>query len=86
LGYDRLGKLAAGYLADIVGLGLRSNPSLTPCNDPLASVVLCGSGRDVTFAMVDGTVLLRDGTFASFSVDEVIVKVEATARRLRLAQ
>jgi 5-methylthioadenosine/S-adenosylhomocysteine deaminase len=81
LGYARLGRLALGQLADIIGLQLRGNPSIAPCNDPVMNVVLCASGRDVSFVMVDGNVLYHDCKFASLNVDEVILEVETTAKR-----
>jgi 5-methylthioadenosine/S-adenosylhomocysteine deaminase len=83
LGYARLGRLAVGQLADIVGLQTRGNPSLSPCNDPLMALVLCASGRDVSFVMVDGTVLYRDGKFEWLNIDDVILEVEAIAKRFR---
>jgi 5-methylthioadenosine/S-adenosylhomocysteine deaminase len=84
LGHDRLGKLAPHYAADIIGIRVRENPSLTPLNDPLAMVVLCASGRDVTFVMVDGVVLFHNGAFISLDVHEAINEVESTAARLGL--
>lgn len=83
LGHEKLGKLIEGYAADIIGLNLNGNPSLTPFNDPISLVVFCASGRDVSFVMVDGAVLLRDGAFVSLDVDDTIERVESTARRYR---
>ena len=82
LGDDRLGRLAPGYKADIVGIKLAGNPSLTPCLDPLTAVVFYASGRDVSLVMVDGSTLYRDGRFLTIDIDSVIAQVDETARRL----
>ena len=83
MGYEKLGRIAPGYLADIIGVRLRDNPSLTPCNDPLATIVFSASGRDVAFVMVDGAVLFRDSKFVTLDIRHVIDQVNAIAARYR---
>jgi 5-methylthioadenosine/S-adenosylhomocysteine deaminase len=82
LGHGALGRLAEGYAADIIGVRLTNNPSLAPCHDPLALVVFCASGRDVSLVMVDGKILMRDGSFLTIDVRDTIRQVNATLSRL----
>lgn len=72
----QLGRLAPGYQADVVGVQVEGNPCLQPIFDPVASVVYCGSGRDVAFTMVAGEFVYRDGTYPTIDLGQVLGFVE----------
>ena len=55
-----LGRLELGALADIVVFDLTS-PSLGQIFDPIQTMVLSGSGRDVRMVIVDGRIVVEDG-------------------------
>jgi 5-methylthioadenosine/S-adenosylhomocysteine deaminase len=55
-----LGRLAAGYLADLVVFDFR-HAHLTPLIDPLGTLVHDGCGRDVEHVFVDGRQVIADG-------------------------
>ena len=80
LGHPNLGRIVPGFAADIVGIRIDGNPSLTPCEDPYAALAFYASGRDVSFVMVDGRVLYRNGEFTTLDVAKVCEKVAARAR------
>jgi 5-methylthioadenosine/S-adenosylhomocysteine deaminase len=73
----RLGRLAPGHQADIVGVRVEGNPCLQPIFDPVASVVYAGSGRDVAFTMVAGEFVYRDGAYPTIDLDEVLAFVRS---------
>ena len=81
LGIENLGRLAEGYLADVVGLQLEGNPSLTPCTDPVSAVVFYASGRDVVLTIANGITLYWRGNFLNIDVQETIDRVTATVAR-----
>jgi 5-methylthioadenosine/S-adenosylhomocysteine deaminase len=85
LGLDDLGRLAPGYLGDVVGVRCVGNPSLTPVYDPVESLVYHGSGRDVTLTVVDGRVVYRDGAFPSVDAGRVLAEVAAIQARIGTA-
>jgi 5-methylthioadenosine/S-adenosylhomocysteine deaminase len=61
LGRDHdLGRLAAGYLADMVVFDFR-RAHLTPLIDPLGTLVHDGCGRDVEHVFIDGRQVVADG-------------------------
>lgn len=80
LGCEKLGRIVPGFAADIVGIRIAGNPSLTPCEDPYAALVFCASGRDVALVMAAGRVLYRDGEFTTLDVAELCARVSARAR------
>jgi 5-methylthioadenosine/S-adenosylhomocysteine deaminase len=61
LGRDHeMGRLAPGYLADVVAFDFR-RAHLTPLLDPLGTLVHDACGRDVAHVFVDGTQVIANG-------------------------
>lgn len=79
---DRLGRVAPGYLADLILIDMQ-RPHLTPAPDPVA--VLAGAARpgDVRHVLVNGHVALRDGQVLTIDRDQAQIEVEARSERLR---
>jgi len=55
-GFDRVGRLEAGWKADVIGL-TTDKTRMTPVNDVLSHLVFAAHGDDVVFTMIDGTVV-----------------------------
>ena len=86
LGFDRLGCLAPGYLADVVVLDLRA-PHLRPRHDLTSLVVYSAKASDVDTVLVHGKVLVDGGELLTVDLERVEHEVEERARRLaRLAR
>jgi len=77
---DRLGRLAAGCLADVVLLDARA-AHLTPLNDPLAALVYAARGADVHTVLVGGRIVVRD--HETTILDEERIRARVTERALR---
>ncbi len=60
LGRDDLGRLCAGARADITVIGLDA-PAMGQRIDPIQTILLNGSGRDVRTVVIDGRIVMRDG-------------------------
>jgi len=59
LGFDNIGRIAEGCVADIVFLDLDA-PTLIPLNDPVSQAVIGEDGTSVTDVMVGGRFVVRD--------------------------
>jgi 5-methylthioadenosine/S-adenosylhomocysteine deaminase len=70
LGRDDLGRIRPGALADLVAVDLRG-PAVAPVLDPVQSLVYYGNGRDVSFSMVHGETVVRDGRVLTLDEDRV---------------
>ncbi len=82
LGLDReIGRLTTGRLADLVVFDFR-HPHLTPCLDPLGTLVHDAQGRDVEHVFIDGRQVVRDGR--PLLVDEARIRADAQAVAERL--
>ena len=82
-GFDKIGKIAPGYRADIVFVDLVS-VNWMPVNDPANQLVLTEDGTAVRHVMVDGKLVVRDRRHVS--ADMLAMAARAEAARARLAE
>lgn len=68
LGRSDLGRLAPGARADITVIGL-DDPAMGQVIDPIQTLLLNGSGRDVRTVVIDGRFVMRDGTIPGVDHD-----------------
>ena len=60
LGFDDLGMLKTGYLADLILLDF-NKPHLTPNHNTVSNLVYAVSGNDVAYTIVDGRIVYCRG-------------------------
>lgn len=77
----KIGRIAPGYLADLVLLDLNSE-TLTPLNNVTNQLVLCENGRSVHTVIVNGRIAVDGGETTLVDADEIKARARATARRL----
>jgi cytosine/adenosine deaminase-related metal-dependent hydrolase len=75
----RLGKLEAGYLADLTLLDLAS-PHLAPLNDAYRHLAFCESGASVRTVIVDGRVVMHEGRIEIFDEAAIIAEAREMAK------
>ncbi|MCS7062183.1 MAG: amidohydrolase family protein, partial [Anaerolineae bacterium] len=77
----QLGRLKAGYLADITLLDLHS-PVLSPMNDAFGALAYCETGRSVKHVIVNGALVVRDGQLTTLDVDAITQEFRERVERL----
>jgi guanine deaminase len=81
LGFDKIGRLAVGYEADIVMLRLDS-PHFVPMRAPLLQMVFGENGASVDTVMIGGRAVFRDGKL--LTLDEAALRRQAQEAANRL--
>ena len=79
---DTLGAIRPGFLADLILIETRA-PHLTPLHDPLAALVYSARGSDVRTVIVDGEIVVKDGTVTTLDEEEVLARARERANRAR---
>jgi len=69
-GYDRVGELRPGWRADVVGISTDTSRGV-PLHDVYSFLVYAATGDDVVFGMVDGEVVLEDGSVTTVDAGDV---------------
>lgn len=81
LGYENLGLLKEGYLADIVLVDL-DTPTAQPGNSLEDDLIYALQGGDVIMTMVDGNVLYHKGVYSGIDREAVFAAVKKAAKSL----
>ena len=84
LGFERLGKIAAGYRADIVFLDT-DHPNYLPLNDAVNQVVYAEDGTAVHSVMIGGRLVVDAGRVTTLDVSALAARAQAAVERLRAA-
>lgn len=81
LGYENLGLLKPGYLADLILVDMGA-AHFCPCNDLESDLVYTVQGSDVTLTMVNGQVLYDHGAYPTLNAALVLQRARREAEAL----
>jgi 5-methylthioadenosine/S-adenosylhomocysteine deaminase len=81
LGFEAIGRLAAGYEADVVFLRLESS-HFVPLRSPLVQMVFGENGASVDTVMIGGRIVFREGKLVTLDEARLRGRAEEAARRL----
>jgi len=79
---DQVGSIQAGKKADLVMLDLH-HPNTTPITSPLSYlIVYCAKANNVDTVIINGEIILRNGSFVSLDEKNVIEKTQRSLDRM----
>lgn len=81
MGYENLGLLKEGYLADLILVKL-DEAHMYPCHDLESNLIYSAQGSDVRLTMVGGKVLYRDDEYTTLDPKLVIARARKEAEQL----
>lgn len=79
--HDKLGRIAPGYLADLILVRL-NEPHIQPIHNVAAALVYAARAGDVDTVIVDGKLLMRQRRLLTLDKAEIVREVQARAQRL----
>lgn len=79
-----LGRIAPGAAADLVAFAL-DDLRMGAVDDPIRTLTLAGTGRDVVFSMVAGRVVMRDGRIPGLDQRALRAEGQRIFEKLRAA-
>jgi len=82
MGYENLGLLKVGYLADLILVDINT-PHMTPALELESDLIYAVQGSDVRLTMVDGKVLYRDGAFTTLDEKSILKAAREGALQMR---
>lgn len=80
IGLNETGSIEVGKRADVITIDARQ-PHLMPLFDPEKALVYSGRGSDVSDAVIDGRVVMRDRKVQTVDEAALLVAVDQAARR-----
>ena len=85
LGFDRIGRIAPGWKADLVMLDL-DHPNWLPLNDPVNQLVHAEDGTAVDGVMIGGRMVVENRRVLTVDLARLRDRAEAARDRLAAAQ
>lgn len=82
LGYDDLGRIVPGYLADIIFVDWKK-AHIAPVHKATSAVVFSANGNDVDTSIVDGKVIMRHRKLRDIDEESLIEQSQMRARTIK---
>lgn len=83
LGRDDLGRLCKGAKADIIVIDLDSY-HMGAVDDPVRTMIMCGSGTDVKTSIIDGRTVMKDRKIEGIDTSEMKEKAQKYYNKMKL--
>lgn len=83
LGYNKIGKLTSGYLADIAVFKIIDRIDFAgSLSDPFAALLFTGNNHQTKYTIVNGVVVVKDGTLINMNEVEIAKNGNRIAKEL----
>ncbi len=77
-----IGRIAPGCQADIAAFSLKRVDYAGGITDPIGSLLMAGAGSRAALTMVDGRVLVRDGSLTACDENSIVEEANEASRRM----
>ncbi len=82
LGFSKIGRIEAGYAADLALFDMSQLQYAGALADPLAAIVFTGFNHSADWTIVHGKIVVRKGCLTGFDEEEIAAKANESAKRL----
>ena len=81
LGYDKLGKIEEGWLADIVLYNM-DKPYWHPRHDRMSQLVYAANANDADTVIINGKVVMEKGEVKALDTEKIYFEADKISKRL----
>ena len=74
LGFEKIGRLEAGWAADLAIFDVRDIPYVGALSDPAAALIFSGYNHQAAYTIVNGRIVVEDGKLVGIEEDELVAK------------
>ncbi len=82
LGYDRVGKLEEGWVADIAAFDVHTLGYAGSLSDPVAALLFSGYSHQVDYTIVNGRVVVENGQLVGASEEKIVENMNRISESL----
>jgi 5-methylthioadenosine/S-adenosylhomocysteine deaminase len=81
LGFEKLGRIKPGYLADLIMVNL-NKPSMAPVHDIHSNLVFSANGSEVEYVIINGRLIMDKGEFTEIDEEKAVYEASRMAADL----
>jgi len=82
LGYNKIGRIAKGFAADLALFDMLGIQHAGGLSDPLATLVFTGYNHETAYTIVNGEIVVENGKLVAFDEEEIASKVNEISKKL----
>ena len=82
LGYNKIGRIAKGFAADLALFDMFGIQHAGGLSDPLATLVFTGYNHETAYTIVNGKIVVENGKLVAFDEEEIASKVNEISKKL----
>lgn len=82
LGFEKVGRIEEGWKADIAAFDVSGIEYAGSRSDPVASLLFCGTSHETAYTIINGKVVVDNGTLTGFDENELVYKADKASERM----
>jgi len=82
LGFEKIGRIEAGWAADLAIFDVMDIPYVGALSDPVAALVFAGYSHKTVYTIVNGRVVVEGGRLAGIAEEELVAKASEAVNSL----
>jgi len=82
LGFERIGRIEAGWAADLAIFDVMDIPYVGALSDPAAALIFAGCNHKTAYTIVNGKIVVEEGRLVGIEEEELVAKASEAVKSL----
>lgn len=82
LGFEKIGRIEAGWAADLAIFDVMDIPYVGALSDPAAALIFAGCSHETAYTIVNGRVVVKEGRLVGIAEEELVAKASEAVNKL----